>query len=268
MNNAVAQLPTTSTSVIVRIATRYGVDPDKMLGTLKATAFRGEVSTEQMMMLLVVADQMKLNPFTKEIYAFPSRNGIIPIVGVDGWSRIINSDPAFDGMSFEDGPLNGEKVPEWIECRMHRKDRAHPIAVKEYFSEVNRNTDPWKSHPRRMLRHKAMIQAARIAFGFVGIYDEDEGERIREEINVTPAAITPHGEGLQTLEDFTLRDKHVEEIRALFDELGSDDEKMGPALKDYVQTNLAGFHELYNAVWSRLVTEGIATRAYLRSLMK
>jgi hypothetical protein len=39
---------------------------------------------------------------------------------------------------------------------------------------------PWKSHPRRMLRHKAMIQCARIAFGFVGIYDEDEAQRIIE----------------------------------------------------------------------------------------
>jgi hypothetical protein len=48
------------------------------------------------------------------------------------------------------------------------------------MSEVNRGTQPWKSHPRRMLRHKALIQCARIAFGFAGIYDEDEAERIVE----------------------------------------------------------------------------------------
>ena len=36
-----------------------------------------------------------------------------------------------------------------------------------------------------MLRHKAMIQAARLAFGFTGIYDQDEAERIVE-IDVTP----------------------------------------------------------------------------------
>ena len=33
-------------------------------------------------------------------------------------------------------------------------------------------------HILRHVRHKAMIQCARLAFGFVGIYDEDEGERI------------------------------------------------------------------------------------------
>jgi hypothetical protein len=32
----------------------------------------------------------------------------------------------------------------------------------------------------RMLRHKAMIQAARYAFGFAGIYDEDEGRTIAD----------------------------------------------------------------------------------------
>ena len=41
-------------------------------------------------------------------------------------------------------------------------------------------TEPWKRWPRRMLRHKALIQAARIAFGFAGIYDEDEGNRMAE----------------------------------------------------------------------------------------
>ena len=49
---------------------------------------------------------------------------------------------------------------------------------------------PWKTHPKRMLRHKAMIQCARLAFGFTGIYDQDEADRIvetqKEPVNVTP----------------------------------------------------------------------------------
>ena len=39
---------------------------------------------------------------------------------------------------------------------------------------------PWQSHPSRFLRHKATIQCARLAFGFVGIHDQDEAERIAE----------------------------------------------------------------------------------------
>ena len=122
----------------------------------------------------------KLNPFTKEIYAFPDKGGIVPVVGVDGWARIINEHPAFDGMDFNDGPADKAGAPEWIECVMYRKDRTHPTKVRERMSECRRSTPPWQSHPTRMLRHKAMIQCARIAFGFAGIYDEDEAERIIE----------------------------------------------------------------------------------------
>ena len=179
-STAVAQIP--QTSLLAKFATKFGVEPSKMLTTLKATAFKGEVSNEQMMALLIVADQYGLNPWTKEIYAFPDKGGIVPVVGVDGWARIINTNPAFDGMEFVDGPDAGG-LPEWIECVIYRKDRAHPVKVRERMKECKRSTQPWNSHPTRMLRHKAMIQCARLAFGFAGIYDEDEAQRI-----VSPAA--------------------------------------------------------------------------------
>ena len=58
--------------------------------------------------LLIVANQYGLNPWTKEIYAFPDRqNGIVPIVGVDGWARILNENPNFDGIEFD---LDDEKM--------------------------------------------------------------------------------------------------------------------------------------------------------------
>lgn len=162
-------------SLVAKMAGRYGVDPEKMMGTLKATAFKGEVSNEQMMALLIVADQYGLNPWTKEIYAFPDRTGIVPVVSVDGWVRIINSHAQMDGVDFEMAE-DGSSCT----CTIHRKDRAHPTRVTEYLAEVDRQTAPWKSHKRRMLRHKTLIQCARIAFGFAGIFDEDEAERIVE----------------------------------------------------------------------------------------
>lgn len=177
-------------SLLAKMASRYGVEPQKMLATLKATAFKGEVSNEQMMALLIVADQYGLNPWTKEVYAFPDKNnGIVPVVGVDGWSRIINTHPDFDGLEFVDGPVDekGPKLPEWIECVIHRKDRNHPIRAREYMAECKRGTGPWQSHPRRMLRHKALIQCARLAFGYTGIFDQDEAERIIEgDVRVMP----------------------------------------------------------------------------------
>lgn len=173
-----------------------GDDGRELVDTLKLTAFRGDVSDAQMTALMVVANQYGLNPWTKEIYAFPDKNnGIVPVVGVDGWARIINSHPQFDGMEFQQSDvmlkMAGAKseAPEWIECVMHRKDRRNPIVIREYLDEVYREpfkgkygdvTGPWQTHPKRFLRHKAMIQCARMAFGFGGIYDHDEAERIVE----------------------------------------------------------------------------------------
>ena len=165
----------------------------ELIATLKATAFKGNVTDAQMAALMLVAGQYALNPFTKEIYAFPDRNnGIVPVVGVDGWSRIINSAPQFDGMDFE-------QDDESCTCIIYRKDRAHPIKVTEWMSECKRDiAGPWKTHPKRMLRHKAMIQCARLAFGFVGIYDQDEAERIAEGEAAQQAAMrTPQAAAAQ-----------------------------------------------------------------------
>ena len=178
MTNANTQLATLTAKLAARLD--MGEDGQALVDTLKATTFKGQVTDAQMTALMVIANQYGLNPWTKEIYAFPDpKNGIVPVVGVDGWARIINSHPAFDGIQFE-------QSDDACICRIFRKDRSHPTEVAEYMSECRRNTSPWQSHPRRMLRHKAMIQCARIAFGFAGIYDPDEADRISDAIATEP----------------------------------------------------------------------------------
>jgi phage recombination protein Bet len=191
--------PDTATSLITRMARDRGVDPGKLMSTLKATAFRQradrdgrvrEVSDEELMALLMIAEKYGLDPFTKEIFAFfDSKSGaIVPVVSVDGWSRIINAQPQCRGITFTYGPLLEAKhkshpVHEWIECSIRRSDRDDPVTVREYFDEVVRDVSfstPWDTHPKRMHRHKALIQCGRLAFGFAGIHDADEAERIIE----------------------------------------------------------------------------------------
>ena len=179
-------------------------DESKVIATLKATAFKlkeGVVSDEQMHALLVVANQYQLNPFTREIFAFPDKNnGIVPVVSVDGWASMVNRHPDMDGLEFIYSDQewvtydNAKLCPPWIECVIFRKDRSHPVRIREYLDEVYRPpfqgidknnrpytvNGPWQSHTKRLHRHKSLIQCSRIAFGFVGIYDEDEAERIIE----------------------------------------------------------------------------------------
>lgn len=169
-----AQPVQAKTSVIAALAGRLDCDQTKLVPLLKKTAFATCKTDEEFMAMCMVANTYNLNPILKEVYAFPSKGGaVVPIVGVDGWIKIMNSHPQFDGIEFEE-------TNDACTARIYRKDRSHPITATEWLAECVGNTEPWKRWPRRMLRHKAMIQCARLAFGFAGIYDEDEGRRIAE----------------------------------------------------------------------------------------
>ena len=196
------------TTLTGKLASRLGMEGSTELeNILKVTAFKqrdgNPPSDAQMTALMIVANQYGLNPWTKEIYAYPDKqNGIVPVVGVDGWSRIINDHPQLDGIEFKysaETVTHKSKVcHEWIECLIYRKDRSKPIVIREFFSEVVRSVSfstPWDSHPNRMHRHKTLIQCARVAFGFSGIYDDDEAQRITEKemgtIDRTTGEVTP-----------------------------------------------------------------------------
>lgn len=173
-------------SALAVMANRFNVEPKKLLETLKDTVFKN-ASDSELLALVVVANEYGLNPLLKEIYAFPAKGGgITPIVSIDGWISMVNRQPQLDGISF-DMSKDGEECT----CRIFIKNRAHPVEVTEYKSECYRGTEPWKMMPKRMLRHKALIQAARVAFGFSGIYDEEEAQDIIKRANareVMPAA--------------------------------------------------------------------------------
>ena len=169
----------TKPNALNALALRVQCDPDGLIKTLKMTVFKG-ASDAEFNALVIVANTYELNPILKELYAFPAKGGgIVPVVGIDGWLKIINRQPNFDGMTTETS-ADGQSATTTIYC----KGRNHPTVVTEYLSECSRGTEPWKTMPRRMLRHKAIIQAARVAFGISGVQDEDEAADTMR--NVTP----------------------------------------------------------------------------------
>lgn len=209
-------------SLLAKFGERYSLDPRKVYDTLCRTAFAAAQNEEQVVALLVVADQYGLNPFTKEIYAFPDKSGgVVPVVGVDGWNRIAQQHPQFDGVELRYAekmaqPEGGRPCPEWAEAIVYRKDREHPVIVREYLDECYRPTAPWKSHTKRMLRHKALIQGYRVAFGFHGIYDQDEAERLREAQPADPRPAAPVAE--RVAERLGLREERQCEPEAVSEE--------------------------------------------------
>jgi phage recombination protein Bet len=220
-------MSTALTTLTGKLAKRLGMgsDGNGLIETLKLTCFRQRgndiVTDAQMEALLIVAEQYGLNPFTKELFAFSDKGAIVPVVSVDGWSRIINENPAFNGMEFRYSEEivtmpRGKPCPAWCEVVIYRKDRDRPTVVREYLDEVYqapRGKDggydgPWQTHTKRFLRHKTLIQGARLAFGFAGIYDEDEARRIIDagSIDATTGEITqaaPATAARQSLPDYS-----------------------------------------------------------------
>jgi len=181
------QLATTQDrkSILLSMATKFGMEPAAFEQTVRATCGCDKATKEQFAAFLLVANEYGLNPVTREIYAFPTRGGgIQPIVGIDGWMTMANNHAAYDGITFVDR-LSDDGQLVAITAQVHRKDRAHPVEVTEYLAECKQGTDPWKKWPARMLRHKAAIQAIRYAFGFSGIVDPDEADRMRPSVRVT-----------------------------------------------------------------------------------
>lgn len=212
---------------------------NELISTLKATAFKGDATDAQFTALMIVANQYGLNPWTREIYAFPDKqNGIVPVVGVDGWSRIINDHPQFDGLDFV-------QDEESCTCIIYRKDRNHPIKTTEYLSECSRPAftsksgyevkSPWQSHPKRMLRHKALIQCARLAFGYTGIYDEDEAGRITEK-DITPEQPKQAEIVYYTDEEFSAK-------KASWEQIVKDGKKDSSALIGFIESKGKLFSE-------------------------
>ena len=176
----------TEVNIITKAVEKSGLSYQAFVDTLTQTAFQGvrfwrESDLER---LLVTAHRYELDPLNREIMMFEvglaEPPELLLVVGVDGWTKIMNAHPQFDGVAFvESQELIGE-VPNWIECTIFRKDRKVALSIKEYFAEARNDQMVWITHPRRMLRHKALVQCARLSFGLAGIYEPDEAMRIRQ----------------------------------------------------------------------------------------
>lgn len=115
-----------------------------------------------------------LNPATKEIWAIKAGGRLQLMTGINGFLKIANSHPAFDGMEVEH-VFDGTTL---VSCtvKVHRKDRKYPAVATAYMAEYAKPTPIWKQMPSVMLAKCAKSLAIREAFiqELGGLYTAEE----------------------------------------------------------------------------------------------
>ncbi|MBY6104980.1 recombinase RecT [Ferrimonas balearica] len=178
---------------------------------------REQVSDQRLFTFLSIAKKYGLNPLMREIYYMPGQGGKwSAILGADGAYKLANSHPACNGITvkvdFEDG------VAVSATATVHRKDWDNPVVVTEYMAECKRNTGPWKQYPLRMIKHKALMQAIRIAFGVNDAMDHDEWERHQDALSGrsgAPAEQQPQQPEQREERDITTTVNDADRLRVL-----------------------------------------------------
>lgn len=161
---------------------------------IESMVFKDVSSKDSEMNVIVnICESYNLNPTLGHLYIKRDEQGyMFPTLTVDGWYKLINEHPDFDGCEFEESnhQIEVPKVDkdsttiycfDKIGCRIYRKGRSKTPTVYEYLTECfNYFNGAWFTHPKRLLRHKAFIQAARVVFNLSGIYDPEEVNAIIE----------------------------------------------------------------------------------------
>ena len=137
-------LPPTQ-SIVDRSVQRSGLSYDSFVRLIIQSALsRLSIWTQaDLDRLLLLAERLGLDPLNNEIYATEispdsgKKSRIVFVVGVDGWSKIINSHPQFDGMKFVESAPGDDELPVYFECTIFRKDRKVATSVREYMYEAH-----------------------------------------------------------------------------------------------------------------------------------
>ncbi len=122
--------------------------------------------------LFWLADRLGLDPLERDLIALEQRGhypaSVAYMITLDGWVKLLHRHPRFRGLSFEEGPIDEHGLPLWQSCSLYWEGFECPWVVREWASEHRSLHESWLNHPRRMLRHKALTQCARLALGVGG----------------------------------------------------------------------------------------------------
>lgn len=183
------------------IAASNGVTQEEVAEVLRGMIISGkgqhgaQATNAEMTVVSSIFAKYDLNPFIREGHAFVSGGKLQVMIGLDGWIKIANRHPEFDGYEqFDNFDDKGELAS--VTTKIYVKNRRFPTPHTEYMKEAFVPTSPaWKKYSYRMLAGKSLGQCVRKAFGISEVLDDDEASRITDnsshgsrEKDITPAA--------------------------------------------------------------------------------
>lgn len=145
-------------------------DQREMIDTIKQTVAKGATDA-QLKMFIEICRTTGLNPFLKEIW-YVAEKGII-MAGRDGYLRVANEHPMFDGIESRVERDANDKPVKAI-CSVWRKDRSHPTTCEAYLSEYKKSSPVWTQYPSAMLMKVAEVLALKRSFSINGVVSEEE----------------------------------------------------------------------------------------------
>jgi phage recombination protein Bet len=145
----------------------------EMLHTLRNTVAPGLTDSEFALFAEIVKST-GLNPVTKEVWAIKAGGRLQLMTGINGFLRIANSHPMFDGMEVE-FDKDGDRIVA-ATAKVYRKDRRFPAVATAFMAEYGKPTPIWKQMPSVMLAKCAKSLAIREAFvqELGGLYTQEE----------------------------------------------------------------------------------------------
>lgn len=160
-NKTLVTKPKTLESRISDTAQTLGIDSQE----LKDWMTEHSVPQSLLKAILWTAQHLRLNPLLGHLaWELNEKNYWEIYISIDGWIAMLHREPKFQGITFNQSSETENGIPIWMECSIFRSDLAHPITVREYFSELKTEHPMWAQMPRRMLRHKTLQQCVRLVF--------------------------------------------------------------------------------------------------------
>ena len=167
-----------------------GVPPERVCDLLRnvwrTSKGQPELTDAEMFAGMSMIARFGLDPIAREVYVTRTSKGLVTIIGIDGWIKVLNRTEGYDGF---------EQSEEWdeagnlkcVETRIYTKERSRPTTYRGYAKEYARMAGVVAQNmPWHMLRLFSLRHAARLFTPIGGSVVTEEEARWMDAYAATP----------------------------------------------------------------------------------